>query len=133
MPHLPTSLTASPLTATTPAGTLAAAGYAGHMSGKKPDANMPYGYGKWEAMGTLMVGLMLLAAAGSLIVHLVEHLREVFAGNNVQYVEIAAMFVAVVSTIVKEVAFQATFRVGTKINSQVRVRCLATTPEVSPR
>jgi divalent metal cation (Fe/Co/Zn/Cd) transporter len=106
------------------------------MSGKKPDANMPYGYGKWEAMGTLMVGLMLLAAAGSLIVHLVEHLREVFAGGNVQYVEISAMFVAVVSTIIKEVAFQATFRVGTKINSQVRVRlraALLVKPEVSPR
>jgi cation diffusion facilitator family transporter len=102
------------------------------MSGKKADAKMPYGYGKWEAMGTLMVGVMLLAAAASLIVHLVEHLREVLAGN-VQYVEIAAMFVAVVSTIVKEVAFQATFRVGTKINSQVRAPSAPPPPPTARR
>jgi len=97
-----------------------AAAVAGYLAGRKPDEKMPWGYGKCEAVGTLWVAVMLLVAAASLIYHLYEHFKDVM-GGMVAFVELSAMWVAVLSTIMKELAYQATYRVGVKINSQVLI------------
>ncbi|KAK3234269.1 hypothetical protein CYMTET_55470 [Cymbomonas tetramitiformis] len=95
------------------------ASVAGSMSAKGKDEHYPYGYGKWETVGALWVGIVLILTAGSILVHLWEEIQEALSGNPIPFVGLPAVFVALGCTLVKEVLYQVTYQVGNKVNSEV--------------
>lgn len=104
--------------------------FAARYSASPADAKFPYGYGKWEGLATMWISMCLLGGAGGMFFHFGEKmfpsLKEIF-GVGDDEAEIAsrmsvhAIFVALVSVILKEVAFRLTFMVGSRLKSQVLV------------
>lgn len=83
------------------------------MRDKAPDANHHFGHGRMETMAASIVGLVLTAAAAVLLYDSWLDLT----GPPQPQPTYLALFVALVSVVVKEALFQATMRVGKRIRS----------------
>jgi len=85
------------------------------ISAAPPDAEHPYGHGKFESLGSLGVGALLAATGVGIGAHTVELLQ---AGVREQpEVTALAAAAAVVSIVSKELLFRKTLEVGKEINS----------------
>lgn len=84
------------------------------------DEKYPYGYGKYDAVGTLGVAGILLVTAGEILHQSLESLLEVVRGNpcGLQMAPMA-LGVVVVCVAVKEILFRITLRVGKEARSSV--------------
>jgi len=84
------------------------------------DEKHPYGYGKYDAVGTLGVAGILLATAGEILHQSLDSLLEVVRGNpcGLQMAPMA-LGVAVACVAVKELLFRITLRVGREARSSV--------------
>lgn len=79
------------------------------------DQNHPYGHGKFEAIGSLFVALMLIVTGIGIAIHSVEHVEhQVIPGN-------LALGVAVISIIVKEILYHITVYVGKREHKRVLI------------
>jgi cation diffusion facilitator family transporter len=81
---------------------------------KKPaDEEHPFGHGKAEAVSTLIVGLMLIAAG-------IEIIRTAYisiSSGSIHAPGIIALYAAALSIVVKEAMYRFTYKVGKRINS----------------
>lgn len=81
---------------------------------EKPDENHPYGHGRFETLGTVVLGSALIGVGFLLIF---ENAKDLWFGSTQVNPGWPTIAIAALSIIVKEVSFQHTIRVGKKINS----------------
>lgn len=89
-----------------------------HYSNQEPDEEHPYGYEKFETLGTVAMGAILLTTAGAFLYETVERL---FIVKEAVIPGMPALVMAFVSILVKEFLYQYTRRVGERINSLLLV------------
>lgn len=81
---------------------------------KKPaDEEHPFGHGKAEAISTLIVGLMLIAAG----IQIIRTAYISISGGSIHAPGVIALYAAVASIVIKEAMYRVTFKVGKRINS----------------
>lgn len=81
---------------------------------KKPaDEQHPFGHGKAEALSTLVVGILLIAAG----VQIILTAYHTISAGSIGVPKIIALYAAVLSIVVKEGMFRLTYKVGKRINS----------------
>lgn len=79
---------------------------------RPPDTNHAYGHGRYETMAALFVGVMLLAAAGGILIHSVARIAEALSGEALRSPGTTAIVVAAASIVAKEAMFHLTRRIG---------------------
>ncbi len=89
---------------------------AARVSREAPDANHPYGHHRFETLGTLVLGAVLLLVAGGILLDSIERLLE-----GGQWVEagVWAFAVTVASIVSKEWIYHYTMRYARKLNSKL--------------
>lgn len=85
-----------------------------HFAHEKPDENHPYGHGRFETLGTVILGSALIGV-GFLIIF--ESVKDLWLGTTQVNPGWPTIAVAALSIIIKEASFQHTIHVGKKINS----------------
>ena len=88
-----------------------------HISHKPADSGHDYGHGKYETLATTLIGMALLVVAGGIIYHGVIDMVAWFRGQNLPKPGMLALWAALVSILLKELAFQYTVFRGRKLNS----------------
>ena len=87
-----------------------------HYSNQEPDEEHPYGHEKFETLGTVALGAILIATAGALMfetsARLLSEREAIIPGTP-------TLVIAVISIIVKEGLYHYTRYVGEKINSKL--------------
>ena len=83
------------------------------VAARPADAGHPYGHGRFETMGTVILAVLLLAAAGGMAVDSINH----FGSDNVP--AMPAMWAAGLSIVLKELLYRVTVRVGRKQSSPI--------------
>ncbi len=84
---------------------------------KKPDQNHPYGHEKFETLGTVALGSILLVTAGALVYETVEKLLFLKAQQTIP--QIQTLYMAFVSILLNEFLFRYTIYKSKKIDSQL--------------
>lgn len=82
----------------------------------EPDAEHPYGHGRFETLGTIGMGMVFFATAGILLFDATERLM---AQENLPIPAIGGIGIALVSVAAKEWIFQYTMRVAKRLNSSL--------------
>ncbi|HEX3553188.1 MAG TPA: cation diffusion facilitator family transporter [Thermoanaerobaculia bacterium] len=82
------------------------------ISARSADEQYPFGYGKAEALAAVVVGLMLVGAAGGISI---EAVREIRIPRHSPAPFTLAILIAVIA--VKEVLFRRVFKVGAEVES----------------
>ncbi len=83
------------------------------ISAKPPDKQHPFGHGRAEEIGTLIIGTLLAVVAVTFFTQAIERLLQ---GESATFGDIA-IIVLLFSVIIKEALAQYAFRIGKKINS----------------
>lgn len=91
------------------------------MSSKPQDKGHDYGHGKYETLATAIIGIALLAVGCGILWNSVNQIYFVWKGGVIPAPGTLALWAALISILMKEVAFQFTAYVGRKVNSQVVV------------
>lgn len=86
------------------------------QAGAAPDAEHPYGHGRIETLGTVLVGLLLLGVAGGL---LLEAGRRLFAETPLAAPAPLALAFALLGVVAKEILFRYTRRVARRVGSDL--------------
>ena len=86
------------------------------ISYEEPDEQHPYGHGRFETLGTTIVGVILLIVGGFLIY---ENVLKLLQGGNDHIPGWPTIVVALISVIVKEIVFRFSYKVGKDLNSQL--------------
>ncbi len=89
-----------------------------HYSHQKPDEDHPYGHERIETMGTVVLGMVIIAVAGGILVDGVERL---FNLDNLKQPTQLALYIAGASILVKEFLFYYNMRIGKQIKSQILI------------
>lgn len=87
------------------------------ISNKPADNQHVYGHGKFETLATALVGAALLIVGGLLAAEGIEKILFVIHGNTLPMPGKIALWAALASIALKEVAYQFTVHVGRKHNS----------------
>ena len=85
------------------------------MSALPADVDHPYGHGRFESVGSLAIGALLIGAGTSFCASSVQALT----APAVTPLGSIALWAAIVSIVSKEVLFRATARIGERLKSQV--------------
>ena len=93
--------------------------WASKVSHKPRDADHPYGHGKFESLGALIISGLLVATGLGIGWHAIENMQLVMAGKGLGHPTGIALVGAVISIAVKELIYQATMKVGNKYDSKV--------------
>ncbi|HET8706865.1 MAG TPA: cation diffusion facilitator family transporter, partial [Pseudomonadales bacterium] len=80
-----------------------------------PDDDHPYGHGRFETLGSWILGAVLLFVGLGIAYDSVQKMME----ESTQVPGQAALLVAVISILSKEIIFQITIRIGRRLNSQL--------------
>lgn len=91
------------------------------ISARPQDASHDYGHGKFETLASLMVSIALIGAAIGIIVSGASKFAAWLGGADLQSPGRLALWVAVISIVVKEVMYQYTARKGRDLDSQALV------------
>ncbi len=81
-----------------------------------PDENHPYGHGRFETLGTISMGLVLVATAAVLFYDAYQRLQ---ASDELPIPAAGGMLIALISIAGKEWIFQYTMRVARRLNSNL--------------
>lgn len=90
-----------------------------HLASKDEDKDHPFGHGKFETLGTLIVSLLLVAVGVSLLSDGLASIVIFFKGEALPKPGYIALVAAAVSIAAKEMLFRATMAVGNRIDSPV--------------
>ena len=91
------------------------------ISARPQDASHDYGHGKFETLASLMVSIALIGAAIGIIVSGASKFAAWLGGADLQSPGRLALWVAVISILVKELMYQYTARKGRDLESQALV------------
>ena len=91
------------------------------ISARPQDASHDYGHGKFETLASLMVSIALIGAAIGIIVSGASKFAAWLGGADLQSPGKLALWVAVISILVKELMYQFTARKGRELESQALV------------
>jgi len=89
-----------------------------HYGRQKPDQEHPYGHARYETMGTLVLGSLLIAVAGAISY---DSLIRLWEAENLAVPGWPALVVAALSILGKEWIYHYTMRVARKIKSKLLV------------
>lgn len=81
-----------------------------------PDENHPYGHGRFETLGTISMGLVLVATAAVLFYDAYQRLQ---ASDELPIPAAGGLLIALISIAGKEWIFQYTMRVARRLNSNL--------------
>ncbi|KAI8073676.1 cation efflux protein [Thamnidium elegans] len=96
--------------------------YTFKMSRKVPDSIYPYGYGKYETMGSLSVSALLMAGGAGIGFHSFDLLLNTIDGtHNTSELDPNAAWFALGSVLVKEWLYRITLKVGRSERSDVLI------------
>jgi cation diffusion facilitator family transporter len=91
-----------------------------------PDADHPYGHGKFEAIGSLFLSLTLLGTgigvgvmSNKRLLEILSAQRGIVAAGDIVLPKLPALFMAALSIFSKEWLFRITRSVGERLNSQI--------------
>lgn len=84
------------------------------VSHEGPDKNHPYGHERFETLGSVALGSLLLATAGALIY---DSVIELYRGTADTIPAWPTLVAAALSLVVKEILFQYTYKAGERIKS----------------
>lgn len=87
-----------------------------HYGRQEPDEDHPYGHARFETMGTLVLGSLLIAVAGAIAY---DSLIRLWQGDNLAIPGWPALVVAAASILGKEWIFHYTMRIARKIRSDL--------------
>ncbi len=87
------------------------------ISGKPSDHDHQYGHGKFEALATLLVGLILLLVGVGIAWNAVERILTVVRGEVLERPGMVALIAAAVSVLSKEILYRYTVREGRAVRS----------------
>ena len=91
------------------------------ISAKPQDESHDYGHGKFETLASFFVALVLLGAAGGIIVSGSSKLIDWWKGIPLEAPGMLALWAALISIAVKELLYQYTARKGKTLQSQVMI------------
>ena len=91
------------------------------ISARPQDSSHDYGHGKFETLASLMVSIALIGAAIGIILSGASKFAAWLGGADLQSPGKLALWVAVISIVVKEVMYQYTARKGRDLESQALV------------
>ena len=91
------------------------------ISARPQDSSHDYGHGKFETLASLMVSIALIGAAIGIIVSGASKFAAWLGGADLQSPGKLALWVAVISILVKELMYQYTARKGRDLESQALV------------
>jgi cation diffusion facilitator family transporter len=89
-----------------------------HVSHQQPDDEHPYGHERFETLGTVLLGLILIAVAGGILVDGIYRMIDI---ENHQMPTSLALYIAGASIVVKEALFYYNMHVGKKLNSKILI------------
>lgn len=87
------------------------------ISGKPIDNDHQYGHGKYETMATLLIGVILGGAGVGLLIDGIKKIVSSIKGEVLPEPTWAALCVALVSIVIKEILYRYTLREGVRLNS----------------
>lgn len=87
-----------------------------HYGRQEPDEDHPYGHARYETMGTLILGSLLIAVAGAIAY---DSLLRLWQAQSLAIPGWPALVVAALSVLGKEWIFHYTMHVAKKINSEL--------------
>lgn len=87
-----------------------------HYAHEAPDAEHPYGHGRFEAVGTVLLGMVLFAVAGILLFDAVERL---LAAESLPVPAWGTLLIAAASIAGKEWIYRFTMAVADRLNSSL--------------
>lgn len=93
--------------------------WASKVSHKPKDAGHPYGHGKFESLGALVISGLLVGTGVGIGWQSIEHAQLIIQGKSLGMPTGIALVGAVISIAVKEVIYQMTMRVGERYDSKV--------------
>lgn len=91
------------------------------ISAKPQDESHDYGHGKFETLASFFVALVLLGAAGGIIVSGGGKLLDWFHGNQLEAPGMLALWAALLSIAVKEILYHYTAIQGKRLQSPVMI------------
>lgn len=89
-----------------------------NISGKPEDDDHKYGHGKFETLGTALIGVALFAVGVGLLVDGATKVADVINGKTLPEPSMIALTAAVASIVLKEVMYRCTITIGKKYHSQ---------------
>ena len=91
------------------------------VSSQPADREHAYGHGKFETLGTSIVGLLLLSVGALLCWQGVEKILSVVHGEQLPVPGMMALWAALVSIVLKELTYRITLKVGREVKSDVTI------------
>lgn len=91
------------------------------IAGKPSDKDHDYGHGKYETLGTLIIGVFLALAGIGLMISGIDKIVSSIRGEALPCPTMFALIVAVVSIVSKEWLYRFTVRKGRKLDSKAVV------------
>lgn len=91
------------------------------ISNKPQDKGHDYGHGKYETLATAVIGIALFAVGGGIFWNASEDICAVWRGETLQAPGVLALWAALLSIVLKELAYQFTVRTGRRLGSQAVV------------
>ncbi|MDY2942162.1 MAG: cation diffusion facilitator family transporter [Paludibacteraceae bacterium] len=88
------------------------------ISNRPADRKHSYGYGKYETLATLCIGLALLAVGIGIAVDGVEKIIQVWNGETLAQPGWIAFWAAIASIVLKELTYWLTIRVAKQVDSE---------------
>lgn len=87
------------------------------ISAKPRDDDHKWGHGKYETLGSLIIGVALFAVGVEILIDSGQKIAAVVAGEVIPRPGFIAILAAAISIVVKELLYQYTIRVGRKLDS----------------
>lgn len=88
------------------------------LSAKDSDDEHNYGHGKFETLATLIVSLLLLIVGIRLLISGINSIYKYLNNEELSQPSMIALWMAILSIIVKEILYHVTVRVGRKVESR---------------
>lgn len=87
------------------------------ISSKGQDKKHDYGHGKFETLATLFVSILLFLAGLKIFMSGADEIQRLLNGEKLPQPGMIALYMALISIVTKEILFQATARVGRRVES----------------
>ena len=89
------------------------------VSGKPQDDSHDYGHGKYETLGAVIVGLVLIGVAAGIFIDSAERIEAVVDGTGIPRPGMVALVAAAVSILAKEILYRYTIATARKVESSM--------------